>query len=60
MSIEAVTERTIYEMSDRELLIRMNERMDSILSLAQDIQTQVGPLIDGITKSPILKMIGVK
>lgn len=64
MTLEIVPETApdsgLDSLTDRELLIRMNTMMDSILEVITDAKDQIVPLIDGIAASPVGRMLGIK
>ena len=60
-SVDITLPRTLHDMSDRELLIRMNERMDTILEIAKTIEGEVKPTLDSLTANPMIRaLIGGK
>jgi hypothetical protein len=40
-------------------VMALRETQDSLLTLLAEIQCQIGPMLDGLKSSPILKMLGV-
>lgn len=59
MSIAPLTDNA----TDTEVVARLNELIEShnrIETLLTDIKTQVGPALDSLMSSPLIKMLGVK
>jgi len=57
--METLTETLSHDELVREV-IALRRTQETVLELLSEIQSQIGPMLDSLKDSPILKMLGVK